>query len=217
MSVNSLLQRPLPPAAIVSMDSIIAPDAFVPAPELAKWIGDAYLCEDGPLYTPEHNHLAAAGLACLWTSVENSKRGRRIVGQAEMPGAGGGDKWAKGRKEQQLRDWFGFVPDFLITIDALYADGCDDASFAALIDHELCHCAQATDEFGMPKFNKQTGDPEFAMRSHDVEEFVSVVRRFGVQAAGEAATEFVIAAAQKPLIAPAKLAQACGTCLKAAA
>jgi hypothetical protein len=51
------------------------------------------------------------------------------------------------------------------------------------------------------------------MRGHDVEEFVDVVRRFGIQAAGEAATDMVIAAAQKPEIAEARLAQACGTCM----
>ncbi len=29
--------------------------------------------------------------------------------------------WQKGRQEQQMRDWFGNVPDFLITLDADYS------------------------------------------------------------------------------------------------
>lgn len=217
-NVTTLLQRPRPPADLVSVEGLVAPDSFVPAPELEQWIRAAFLDESGPLYAAEHAHLTHATIGCLWTNAENSKAGRRIVGQAEMPSrANKGGKWQKARADQQLREWFGTMPDFLITIDALHAADCDDASFAALVDHELCHCAQAVDEFGMPRFNEVTGSPVWTIRGHDVEEFVSVVRRFGIQAAGEAATELVIAAAQKPLIAPAKLAQACGTCAMRAA
>lgn len=220
MSTNvlTLLQRPRPPAELTTIGGLMdSPNTFLPAPELRAWIHDAYLDESGPLYTPDHQHLNSARIACLWTNTQNSRGGRSIVGQAEMPERSKSPRWLKARQDQQLREWFGVIPDFLITIDAVYADTCDDATFAALIDHELCHCAQAEDEFGMPRFNKDTGLPVFTIRGHDVEEFLSVVRRFGIQAAGQAATDMVIAAAQKPTIAPAKLSQACGTCALRAA
>ena len=122
--------------------------------------------------------------------------------------------WQKARAVQQIHEWFGDLPDFLLTFDALYAAQVDDSSFCALVDHELYHCAQAEDEFGMPKFNSSTGEPVWAMRGHDVEEFVGVVRRFGIEAAGDVATDLVIAASREPEVAPARLSQACGTCTK---
>lgn len=196
-------------------------DQFQPAPDLWAWIASAYLEEGGPLFNPDHAHLGPAFIGFLWTNAENRRQQRRIVGQAEMPERsirGKGGRWQQARAEMQLRDWFGGdLPDFLITLDAVFAADCDDATFCALVDHELTHCAQAVDEFGMPRFNQQTGDPIWTIRGHDLEEFVSVVRRFGVEAAGPQAAEFVIAAAQKPEIAPARLAQACGTCIARAA
>jgi hypothetical protein len=183
-----------------------------------SWIVAAYLAEDGPLYDPEHEHLRDAGIACLWTNTENSRQQRRIVGQAEMPAnsLGRAGKWQRARAEQQLEDWFGSVPDFLLTFDADHAAAVDDATFCALVDHELRHCAQALDEYGGPKFTRD-GLPVFAIKGHDVEEFVGVVRRFGINAAGPEARAFFDAANLAPEIAPARLAQACGTCISRAA
>lgn len=213
MSANRL-ERPRPPADLVTIAGLAGHDRFDPAPELTAWIQDAYLAETGPLYGEHHAHLNGARIGCLWTNAENTRKMRRVLAEVTMPGrSSGGGKWGKGRAEQQLRGWFGDIPDFLITFDAVYADEADDASFAALVDHELCHCAQDLDEAGGPKFN-QDGDPVFTLKGHDLEEFVSVVRRFGIHAAGEQAQEFVIAAAAKPEIARAKLAAACGTCLR---
>jgi hypothetical protein len=40
-----------------------------------------------------------------------------IVGQTEQPMFHGG-KWRRARQEQQLQEWFGELPDFIVTIDA---------------------------------------------------------------------------------------------------
>lgn len=211
------LERPQPPDELIHSEGLTAPDTFIPAPDVSDWIDTAFLAEDGPLYTPIHEHLRDAEIAVLWTNAPYTKAQKRIVGQAEMPlqsfRAG---RWARGRAEQQLREWFSVMPDFLLTFDAFHAVDCDDATFCALVDHELCHCAQAIDSFGMPKFG-ENGQPIFAIRGHDVSEFTSVVQRFGIQAAGPEAVDFVIAAAQQPEIGPAKLGAACGTCVRLAA
>lgn len=201
------------------MTGLAAPDRFVPAPELADWIRSAYVDESGPLYAPEHEHLADAEIGCVWTNCENRRNMRRIVGQAELVKNIGVRQsvWQRARAAAQIMDWFGCTPDFLLTFDAIYADQAEDAVFCALVDHELCHCAQALDEHGMPAFEKHSGLPKYAIRGHDVEEFTSVVRRFGIEAAGEQAVDFVLAAAQKPQIGRAQLTRACGTCLRLAA
>lgn len=214
------LVRPLPPVSLVSMDGMMQPDRTIPAPELTEWIRAAYLEIDGPLYSEGHIHLRDASIGVLWTNARNIRQQRHVLGQAEMPARSitKAGAWHRARQEQQMRDWFeGIIPDFVLTFDAPFAVSCDDATWCALVDHELCHCAQATDEFGMPRFNQQTGDPIWSIRGHDVEEFVSVVQRFGIEAAGEQAVDLVIAAAQKPEIAPAKMSLACGTCLQRAA
>jgi len=52
------------------------------------------------------------------------------------------------------------------------------------LEHELYHIVQSVDEFGAPKFNRDTGMPTLTLRGHDVEEFVGVVRRYGARACG---------------------------------
>lgn len=211
------LFRPYPSDDLTSMDGLTAPDKFQPVPSFSAWIRDAYLDPEGPLHWPGHEPLLAARIGILWTTAPSSRRGKRIVAQAEMPRQVPGNRWNTARANHQLAEWFGFVPDFLLTFDAIYAREVDDMTFAALVDHELCHCAQAEDEFGSPRFNQATGKPVWTLKAHDVEEFTSVVERFGIAAAGEAAMDFVIAAAKRPQIGPAKLAQGCGTCLIRAA
>lgn len=210
-NVLTLLQRPRPPAELISISGMMAAqDAFLPAPELRNWIHAAYLDENGPLYTPIHQHLNSARIECLWTNAPNARGGRSIVGQAEMPARSKSPRWQKARAEQQLREWFGVIPDFLITIDALYADDCDDRSFCCLIEHELRHCAQAEDEFGMPRFNKETGEPVFTLKAHDLEAFVADAARYGVDAIGDDAVNFVLAAASRRQISDTQIAIACG-------
>ena len=119
-----------------------------------------------------------------------------VAGQAEIPRAQG-NRWAKARHDQQLRDWFGAVPDFLLTSDPAYAAAASDRAFCALVEHELLHCGQERDGFGAPKF-RQDGSPAFGIRGHDVEEFVAIVRRYGARAAAGRTAELIEAARAAP-------------------
>lgn len=200
------MQRPHPPADIFE----IGAPSFVPSSDLEEWARQSFIDPDAVMVNEEHGHLNQARIGFLWTTTPNSRAGNRIVGQCELMPPMAMGKWQKARAEQQIEAWFGFVPDFLITLDASYAVQCDDAEFCSLVEHELLHAGQEMGPFG-PKFRK-SGQPAFAIRGHDVEEFVSIVRRYGVGAAAGATRALVEAANQSPLIARASISQACGTC-----
>lgn len=204
--------RPYPPKELTES----GPDRFVPAPNLREWLVRTFVDEQGCVANEDHAHLRFASFGTLWTNSVNSRHQRRIVGEAElMPPRGGTmGKWQRARALQQIAEWFGAVPDFLLTFDAPAAARCDDASFCALVEHELYHCGQELDAFGAPKFTRE-GLPRYAIRGHDVEEFVGVVRRYGANASN--AGRLVDAMAFPPEIGAARIAGACGTCLRAAA
>lgn len=210
LSAQNLNTRPRPPQSLLAID---ASASFVPAPDLVEWISATFLEEGAPLENPEHAHLQMASIGALWTTTENARNDRSIVGQAELgQHIGGIGKWNRAKAEQQAREWFGEIPDFIITLFAPYAETCSDEAFLALCEHELYHCAQENDEFGMPRFKKSTGAPAFCMKAHDVEQFVGVVRRYGADAAGVRA--MIDAAAEGPTVAAADIGFACGNCVK---
>lgn len=202
------LSRPMPPAIL---REAVAPFRFEPAPEMVEWLTSVFIAGTGILSNPEHAHLREASIAALWTNLPLVTKMNRAIATAEMVMLRG-NAWTKGRQEQQIEEWFGYEPDFLLTFDAVWWAEADDASACATAEHELYHCAQAVDLFGAPRFNSQTGRPVFSMRGHDVEEFVGVVRRYGVGAAAGKSVEFVKAANKGPTIAPALIGTACGTC-----
>jgi len=149
-----------------------------------------------------------ADIRVMWASAAFAKKGRTVVGQAEQVAfrAGG---WQKARMEQQMFDWFGCVPTYIITLAADYCAQCSDADFCALVEHELYHIAQAKDQYGAPKFT-QEGLPKLEMRGHDVEEFVGVVRRYGASPDVQA----LVDAANSPAeVGKLNISRACGTCL----
>ena len=202
-------RRPYPPINFVNSPDVKPYISLIPANEVYEWIVSQVLMESGSLHNSDHFHLHAADICFMWASNAFDKKGRSVLGQAEevMMRAGG---WQKSRMEQQMYEWFGHIPKFIITLAADYCSQCSDLEFCALVEHELYHISQATDEFGAPKFNKETGMPTLKLRGHDVEEFVGVVRRYG---ASKEVQEMVDAANKPAEIAHLNIARACGTCL----
>jgi hypothetical protein len=208
------MTRPQPPGYLIAYEDLDLLDRFEPAPDLLAWIMGTFIKEGATLENPEHAHLQFANLGVLWTNCDNSRNMRSVIGQAELMPPMAMGKWQRNRAAQQVEEWFGYMPDFLLTFSAPAAAEMDDASFCALVEHELFHCGVKRDRDGNPKF-KQDGTPSFAIRGHDVEEFVGVVARYGAVAAG--VTAMVRAAQEQPSVGRAKLAGACGTCILRAA
>lgn len=206
------ITRPMPPQEALEFAEY---GPMVPDTAVVDWIQREIVSENGSLHNPDHAHLENATIGVLWAGSGNESKGRRVIGMAEIPRFMC-NRWHKVRQEQQINDWFGCMPDFLITLDAHYcAEAADDRSFAALVEHELYHCGQATDEFGSPKFNQETGLPTWTIRGHDVEEFVGVVRRYGVGHPEGNLAQLVAAGNAQPEVANADISRACGTCLRA--
>ncbi|WP_182056519.1 putative metallopeptidase [Pantoea sp. ME81] len=206
-SDDVISNRPFPPIEFV--EEFAPYIKLTPATGVHEWVIEQIISENGVLHNPDHMHLLEADIAFLWAATAFTKQGRTVLGQAEevMMRAGG---WQKARMEQQLYEWFGHKPDFIITLAGDFCSQCSDLEFCALVEHELYHIAQATDEFGAPKFYRDSGLPKLCMRGHDVEEFTGVVRRYGASADVQ---ELINAAANPAEVANLDIARACGTCL----
>jgi hypothetical protein len=201
--------RPMPPA---DFGTVLGGPSIIPARGLRDWIVKTFIEEDGRLFNSEHAHLLWAPFECLWAAAAYPKQGRTVIGLTEEVSfrVSGWPRW---RQEQQLQEWFGNPePAYLITFAADFCREASDAEFCALVEHELFHIGHKRDEFGAPEFTKE-GMPKLFIRSHDVEEFVGVVERYGVGRPDGALARMVAAAHSKPTIGAAQLAHACGTCL----
>ncbi|WP_446903011.1 putative metallopeptidase [Burkholderia sp. YIM B11467] len=205
--------RPMAPGEMFADESMTT--RIMPARDVSDWVYESIFRDGAPLHNDDHRHLWNADIAYLWAAVDYTKQMRRVVGQCEevMIRAGG---WQKARQEQQFYEWFGRVPDFLITFDAMYARECSDLQWCALVEHELYHIGQRDDGFGAPAFTKD-GMPKLGIRGHDVEEFVGIVRRYGIDAGAGDSAKFVAAAQKAPEIGRINIAHACGTCMLRAA
>ena len=201
------MNRPAPPAELLRLsDESDVFMRFLPAKDVWEWIQAEILSDTGSIHNEDHAHLIDADICIMWASSAFTKQGRTVLGQAEQVAfrAGG---WQKARMEQQMRDWFGYVPGYIITVAADYCSQCPDDDFCALVEHELYHIAQATDQYGAPKFT-QDGLPKLEMRGHDVEEFVGVVRRYGANPD----VQRLVEAANKPAeVGKLNISRACGT------
>lgn len=202
-------RRPQPPVAL-------GPDyGFMPAPEVLTWIREQVIDADGAIHNPDHRHLDGADLAVLWADGGFTSKMRTVIGTAEEV-AFRCNAWQRGRQEQQFQEWFGRIPSYLITLDGRYSRECSDAEWCALVEHEMSHIAQARDEFGAPKFTKD-GRPKLTIQGHDVEEFIGVVRRYGIGNPEGNLARLIAAGRNAPEVSRVALAGACGTCLLKAA
>ncbi|MFA6039877.1 MAG: putative metallopeptidase [Methylophilus sp.] len=189
-----------------------------PAYDLPLFVKKTLLNPDDGVFNNDHYHLDDAidsSIAFLWSASGFEKQMKHVIGQTEqlMFRAGG---FQRMRQEQQFNEWFGYIPEFVITLNGAFCREASDNDFMALLDHELMHIGHVTGEFGAPKFSRDTGLPVLGMRDHDVSEFVGVVERYGVPK--DSALERMVAAANsKPLIASVDIKSACATCLKKAA
>lgn len=196
-------------------DSLGPELAFAPGNAVWDWILRNIIAVDGAIHNPDHRHLADADVCVLWADGGFTSKMRQVIGTAEEV-AFRCNAWQRGRQEQQMGQWFGRVPGFLITLDARYARECSDAEWCALVEHEMYHLAHKHDDFGAPMFSKD-GQPKIAIRGHDVEEFVGVVRRYGTGGPDSAVSQLVRAANAPSEVSRVALAGACGTCLLKAA
>jgi hypothetical protein len=203
------MNRPYPPAEL--LEEFEGRPLFVAAPDLEAWATETFISESGPLANPEHEYLRGARIGFLYTNVENSRHQRHITATAELgPPNPTGGKWKVAREEYQILQWFGEVPDFRITCYAPDFAAMSDIDLCATVEHELYHChVQYKD--GFPRF-KADGSYFWAMRGHDVEEHVGIVRRYGAPAGAGKTMELVEAAKQVPTVGRASIAAACGTC-----
>ncbi|MEM9994709.1 MAG: putative metallopeptidase [Acinetobacter pittii] len=207
--------RPFPQPDFIDQAEEEEAIRLIPAPDLKNWVVANFLTLGGPLHNPDHDHIAELlhdneeFLACAWASSACVAKKRMVLGQCEkvMFNQGG---WKKARQEQQMRDWFGYVPTYLITIDASYCEQANDRDFCALIEHELYHIGVERNEDGEPLYSDMTGLPKHYLAGHDVEEFVGVVKRWG---ADESVKRLIEVAKQAPFVSDVNISKCCGTCL----
>ena len=174
---------PIPPVPEVLRQR---PDWTVPSPEWERWARDTFIEGDGPLVDPALAHLAAASIGFLLTNSAIKSKGKDAAGLGGVCEPSG-EPQAKAQRAQQLTEWFGEVPDFLILL--CVEDGHFDSvrGTCALVNHELRHCGQEEDEHGAPRYDKR-GQPVWCTVPHYAELNEGDLARWGAEATPGGAT-----------------------------
>lgn len=79
---------------------------------------------------------------------------------------------------QLLAGMLGYLPEYLVVINAEWWGKASAEQREALLYHELCHVKQAVDQYGALKFDRD-GYPVWALVEHDVTAFNAEVARYG--------------------------------------
>lgn len=154
------------------------PPTFLPVRGMWPWALATFVEEGAPLFNPDHLHLLGADVLFLWASYDERRDGRSVVGTAELNRKQDA-RWTQGRLEAAFREWNeGSAPDFVVTLSVPFFAKATPLQACAVVEHELYHCGQKVDRYDCPEYNAD-GSPKYAMRGHDVEEFIGVAARYG--------------------------------------
>lgn len=139
-----------------------------PRPIMARLVADAEDFEDLRAGEP--------AIMVLFRGIPKVKGGKLILGEMCLPNFQGSlgqvALWLLAKACQ------GELPDFLLILDREWWTEASEREREALIFHELCHCMIGLDRDGEKRFDDE-GNPVWAIKAHDVEEFNSVARRYG--------------------------------------
>jgi Putative phage metallopeptidase len=112
----------------------------------------------------------------LFRLEDKVKAGRRVLGSMHLPGVNGE---LSGVFDWMLERVFGVPPVFLMILEKGWWMDAGDREREALVFHECLHARIAEDKWGAQRFSKETGEPVWAIRGHDVEAFNAEVARYG--------------------------------------
>ena len=126
------------------------------------------------LINDHHSHLTEARIVYLFRNGKWAKKGKTMLGQAKLAA-----------EDARFIGQY----DFVVIINMIAWNNASAAVREALVDHELSHCECETDRAGNKKWN---------IADHDVQEFVSIVRRHGLWA--DDLARLAKAAAEGPVV-----------------
>ena len=108
-----------------------------------------------------HDHLTAATIGLAWRKrLKRDKDGHLLLGKCVK----------SSDLTRELAEY-----DFIILLNReVWEFDFNDAQKCALMDHELCHAAVATDDHGIIKRDER-GRIVWRTRKHDIEEFQEVI------------------------------------------
>jgi len=132
------------------------PQEYAPAPdvdEVARDLIDSY-----------HSHLASVRIDFVFVSESLKENGKLVWGRAKK--VGGLNAWLA--SETRRPDAIQPEEFFVVEIDRKVWGQLDDKCRRALVDHELTHLDVDIDT------------SKLSIRPHDLEEFNSIVRRYGL-------------------------------------
>ena len=141
---------------------------------------------------PEHAHYKDEEMRVefLMKTAPLIKAGKQVLGTMHIPTVQGR---LKDLFEMLLAQFFGQMPQFLVTIDLEWWQEATPLEREALVYHELLHVKQSIDKNGDPAFDMD-GNPKFGLVGHDIEAFNAEVERYGAWHPGIAT--FLAAAAK---------------------